>query len=214
MERKIAITNPLRVRRMAWRSGRVKRPRRTLRETIRLTLHSRGSPESIARGVALGLFIAFTPVLGLHLLIVLLIAPLFRASRAASVLATFVTNPLTIPPFFSFTYAIGGWILPGSQSSGVRILLNETVECMRQTEFYNVGDLLLALFRDGRGLFWPLFVGGAIVGLIAAAAGYPLTLRLVQRIRSRRQKRILAHPNSLAKRFRRISSPPDTDLKT
>jgi uncharacterized protein (DUF2062 family) len=178
------------------RPARVRRTR-SFRERVRLTLHSRGSAEAIARGVALGLFIALTPLFGLHLPIVWLVALLLRANRTASFLAVFVTNVVTFVPIFAFTYAVGVQILPGRFNPEVRSLLHDLAERMRARPFFaftdNFQDLVLSL----KDLFWPMMAGGIIVGAIAAALAYPLTRRLVIRVRDRRKQWLAHHPNAL-----------------
>lgn len=71
-------------------------------------------PESLARGVGLGLFIGFLPSLGFQVFIAFITAGFFNANRLVTVLGTLVTNPLTVIPVSAFSVWIGDLILPGA----------------------------------------------------------------------------------------------------
>lgn len=181
---------------------------RSLKERIRLTIHARGSPEAIARGIALGLFVAFTPLFGLHLPIAWFGAMALRANRTATILSLFVSNAATFVPIFAFTYAVGIHILPGRFAPDARLLLHDLSGRMRTRPLYavwtNFQDLILSL----KDLFWPMMVGGLVVGAIAAGLAYPLVLRLVVRVRENRRRWLAKHPNAL-NRNRARSMPED-----
>ena len=65
---------------------------------------------SAARGVALGLFVAFIP-LPVHMLLVACLAILFRVNLPISVLAVWVSNPITWAPQIIFSYKTGLWLM-------------------------------------------------------------------------------------------------------
>ncbi|MGB0798882.1 MAG: DUF2062 domain-containing protein, partial [Planktomarina sp.] len=57
-----------------------------------------GTPEQIARGIAVGVFTSFTPFYGLHFLVAAGLALMLRGSVLAALLGTFFGNPLTYIP--------------------------------------------------------------------------------------------------------------------
>ncbi|MDZ4199604.1 MAG: DUF2062 domain-containing protein [Kiritimatiellia bacterium] len=179
------------------RSGPGRPARRSLREVLHLTLHSRGSPEAIARGFAIGLIIAFSPTFGFQVLLALFLATLFRANRPAAVLSVFVTNIATMVPIYGFTYRIGTWFLPGRSPEKVRVILGRIVARLRQHEFYQIHNQIREIIEISKefskDVFWPMAVGGLIVGLLVAAISYPLTLWVIRRIRRRRKHRLNTH---------------------
>ena len=67
--------------------------------------------ENVAAAIALGVGLGFTPFLGLHLLIALALATLFKVNRLDAVLGTFAGNPWTFPPVFAFGYRLGRALL-------------------------------------------------------------------------------------------------------
>ncbi len=110
---------------------------------------------SLSGGLAVGLFVAFLPVPG-QMLISAVLAVLLRINLPIAVAAVWVTNPLTIPPMFYFTYRVGAWIL------GTR----ETV--------VHPEPSLDWLTSGTSEIVWPLLLGSILVGLTSAGLGYLL----------------------------------------
>ena len=54
-------------------------------------------PHRIARGIAAGVFVCFTPFFGLHFFMAAILAFLMQGNIVAALLATFFGNPLTFP---------------------------------------------------------------------------------------------------------------------
>ena len=71
----------------------------------------KGDPRKIAWGMALGVFIGVTPTIPFHMISALALAHIFRISRIAAVMGVWISNPITIPPFYYFSFKIGKWLL-------------------------------------------------------------------------------------------------------
>ena len=71
---------------------------------------------SAARGVAIGLFVAFIP-LPVHTLLTACLAILFRVNLPISVLAVWVSNPITWAPQIIFSYKTGVWLMGGTPAA-------------------------------------------------------------------------------------------------
>lgn len=110
---------------------------------------------SVAGGVAVGLFMAFMPV-PVQMLLAALASILFRVNIIIGVSLVWVTNPITIPPVFFFTYLVGTWILGAPLHPET---FQPTVEWFWQ-EFGNIWK--------------PLLLGSLIVGSLASLSGYGL----------------------------------------
>ena len=71
---------------------------------IRAFLHRTGSLDvdeyTLARGVAVGLFIGLTPTVGIQTLLMLGASSLLRANFPAAFVASCLNNPLTFPAFY------------------------------------------------------------------------------------------------------------------
>jgi hypothetical protein len=70
--------------------------KRYIRDRIKNVLQLNDSPNKLALAFALGVFIAFSPTLGLHTISCLVLAWMFRLSKLVVLTAAFVNNPWTI----------------------------------------------------------------------------------------------------------------------
>jgi uncharacterized protein (DUF2062 family) len=129
------------------------------------------SPHRIALGFAVGIFLAFTPLLGLHTVLGLLIAFAFGLNRMAVLVGVFVNNPWTLLPIYGLATYVGG-LFVGFPSSA---------------PFATLG--FGAIFKSrfwveiaGAWEFWkPLLLGSAILSCTAAALAYILVFFIITR---------------------------------
>jgi uncharacterized protein (DUF2062 family) len=132
------------------------------------------SPQRIAFGFAVGVFLAFTPLLGLHTLLGLLLAFAFGLNRVAVLVGLFINNPWTLFPIYGLATYVGGLFVGFPPSSHVPSL--------------GFGALFQARFWveiAGQWAFWKsLLLGSAILSCAAAAFSYILTLLIVRRMKS------------------------------
>jgi len=156
----------------------------------------RATPRQVALGVALGSFIAFSPLIGLQTLLAALFATLIGASKKAAMLAVWISNPLTMGPIFAVTYQLGlilGSPEPAAASTtGPVLAAAETPMATLATNPYGFEWLLHA----GWGYILPMLLGGAAVGLVAAFLAYRLTHRgvLAYQVALARRQRARANP--------------------
>lgn len=120
----------------------------------------KSSPDAVARGMALGIFIGFTPFFGFHILIALFFAFILQQNKIATFVGVWITNPLTAPFIYALEYEIGRMLL-AKPAIGV-VLFNREL----------TWDTALQL-----GL--PLGLGSIVLGLPVALISYALTLRLI-----------------------------------
>jgi len=152
---------------------------RAMRSVV--TLH--GSPEAIALGTAIGVFIAFTPTVGFQMALGAFFATLVGANRPAAMIPAWITNPLTIPPVFAFTYWLGSFIWPGPSVDEVYRRLVIAVRNLSHYGFHEIHKQFAEFFLIGVDIYVAMFIGGVIVGGVCAAVSYPLTLWAVRRYR-------------------------------
>ena len=74
----------------------------------------KGTKESIAKGFATGAAMSFTPFVGFHILLSLIVVKLTKQNGLAAVLGTIVGNPWTFPFIWCITLHTGCLILPTS----------------------------------------------------------------------------------------------------
>jgi hypothetical protein len=128
------------------------------------------TPHRLALAFAAGVFIAFSPTLGLHVLTSLLVAWAFRLNKLVVLTATFVNNPWTIVPLYGFCVWFGGKLM-GREIAMPQIAWNE----LTLSNAYSVIKPYL----------WPFVAGTLVAGVIAAVIAYVLTYRMVIRYRKR-----------------------------
>jgi uncharacterized protein (DUF2062 family) len=125
-----------------------------------------GDPRKIAWGMALGVFIGVTPTIPFHMISALALAQLCRISRVAAVMGVWISNPLTVPPFYYFSFKIGQWLLYPHESLSL-------------PPDFDLRELL----RLGWEVNLSLQTGGVILALPFGVGAYFLTLWAVNRYR-------------------------------
>ena len=56
------------------------------------------TPESIALGAAVGMFVAWTPTVGIQMVVVILLALVIPMNRLAALIVIYISHPLTMIP--------------------------------------------------------------------------------------------------------------------
>jgi uncharacterized protein (DUF2062 family) len=161
-----------------------KRWKNLARRALRSIVTLKGSPEAIALGTAIGMVIAFTPTIGFQMMLGAAIATLVRASRPAAMIPAWITNPVTIPPIFAFTYWLGKLIWRGPSVSEVYRQLDAVAKALEKFSWYEFHNQFAVFLRAGVDVYVCLMIGGLIVGGILGAASYPVVLRAVRASRT------------------------------
>ena len=86
-----------------------------------------GSPHSIALGFTFGVTAALTPLFGLHFLIGIFLAWLFRVSMVASLIGNLLGNPWTFPFICVLNFKVGNFFYSTSDQIDInmKLLSNE-----------------------------------------------------------------------------------------
>jgi uncharacterized protein (DUF2062 family) len=143
-----------------------------LRRTGQILLHVNDRPSRVALAFAVGIFIAFFPVLGIHTALALGIALAFRLSKVALLVGTWVNNPWTIAPMYGTGTLLGCFVLGVSPSR-----LGEVDWSLSGRAFYS------SLVTGLRPLVLPFVVGNLLLGGLAAATVFVLVRALLARRR-------------------------------
>jgi uncharacterized protein (DUF2062 family) len=152
------------------------------RSAIRRLLAIDDPPERTALAFSIGVFIAFSPFLGLHTILATLIAFIFRFNKVAIYTGTFINNPfLTLVPIIVASYGVGAFIL----GRPLRIP-QEGVELLKDPEIFS-GAYYRRLASQSRYIVEPFAVGGMVLSVVCSVIAYPLTLRALRLYRTRRQ---------------------------
>lgn len=146
------------------------------RKTFRRLLALDDPPERTALAFSVGVFIAFSPFLGLHTIMATLVAFIFRFNKIAIYTGTFINNPfLTLIPIILASYAIGAFLMGRPLA-----LPDEGMQLLKEPHLLT-GDYWRAIFRHGWDVLLPFSIGGMTLSIVCSLAAYPLTLRLLRR---------------------------------
>ncbi|MCA1582680.1 MAG: DUF2062 domain-containing protein [Acidobacteria bacterium] len=150
------------------------RRRWSLREIRRYLLARDAPPGRVAAGVALGVGIGMTPLIGLQSLIAFGLALLLRLRKLDVFIATFVMNPWTVVPILTLEYGIGRAVL-GHRAGGGGIDWSALARGSFAQAFRTLGA------RD----LGALLVGGALVAVPSGISAYAVVLRFLAKNRQR-----------------------------
>jgi uncharacterized protein (DUF2062 family) len=138
-------------------------------------LLSERTPTKLAFASSLGVFIAFSPFLGVHWLMTIVLAWVLSVNIAVVyAIAHIVNNPLTMVPVYMADYEVGKYIT--QNLLGVDLMqynpswmkwLNVKISCL------GIPNLSL----------WTFIIGGNILGLGLALISYPFFLHFYRRLK-------------------------------
>jgi len=148
--------------------------RRSLHYYTKRVLRLSGTPYAIAVGTAAGAGAAFTPFLGLHLIIAFALAWVLRGNLIAGAIGTFVGNPLTYPFIWGATYEIVRFLLHGAGGGPSQ----EIAPYLRHGSLDQIWPFLQ-----------PMLVRSIALGLAAGCIIYPLVYKAVSAYQDGRRER-------------------------
>lgn len=138
-------------------------------------------PERTALAFSIGVFIAFSPFLGLHTILATLIAFVFRFNKVAIYTGTFLNNPpLTLVPIIIASYAVGAFLM----GRPLRIP-SEGIELLKHPHLLTA-DYYRQIFVRSWYLVEPFALGGILLSVVCSLITYPLTLRALRAYRGRK----------------------------
>ena len=152
------------------------------------------TPHKISLGMSCGIFASFTPLFGLHFLIAGLLSYLLRANVLASLIGTFVGNPITFPIITVFNLKLGEWLLGSSEYSsddGGKIFEGflDFIFLIYKSFFTegSIGENSVPRMNEFlNGVFIPYSLGGLILGIFSAIISYFLLRSLVSTYQKKR----------------------------
>lgn len=151
------------------------------RSTLRRLLAIDDPPERTALAFSIGVFIAFSPFLGLHTIMATVLAFAFRFNKIAIYAGTFINNPfLTLVPIILASYGVGAFLM-----GKPLVPPAEGLELLKHPQLLT-GDWWGRLFKQTGSVLLPFSIGGMVLSVVCSLAAYPLTLRF---LRARRKSK-------------------------
>jgi len=136
-------------------------------DKFRSILYIKDSPQRIALSFAFGAFWGCSPLIGLHTIGAFFIAWLLGLNRFIAVAGTYITNPWTMIPIYTFSLWLGLKITGITYAASIR---------WKDITFLN-------LMSEIKGLIIPLTVGTLVFGAIIAIIGYIVVYYTIKRYR-------------------------------
>jgi uncharacterized protein (DUF2062 family) len=136
------------------------------------------SPHAIAVGFAVGFFVAWSPLFGLHYLIAVVLAFVLRGNVLAAVLSTTIGNPLTVPAMWVADFKLGERILGAHHFRRIAVQVPETLA-------HHSFDAILPILK-------PMLIGWALLGSVSGLVSYFIVRAAVQAYQHARRERLEA----------------------
>lgn len=146
------------MRKKASLSG-LKKEKKSFKSLFRKFLDLDDSPGKIAFSFAVGVFIAFSPLLGTHLIMVFLIILFFRVTKVAILTGALINNPWTIVPMYTAGTFLGFMILGQPISEFPKFTISDF-------------SSFRVFFDKFKLILYPYLVGCTVLGLAAAVIGF------------------------------------------
>lgn len=147
--------------------------KRLLRFQYLKLLRLKTSTHNIAMGLAVGIFVGCLPVIPFQTVVAVVMAFVFRASKVAAALGTWISNPVNMIPFYTMLYYIGSLVLP--------------VEAHFDPHHLE----LKAMLHQGWEIVIVMFTGGILIGVPLSILTYILCFRSVNAYRQKRMIKLL-----------------------
>ena len=144
-------------------------------------LHADDPPRPLALGMAIGMFVAFTPTFGVQMVLAGFLCWLLRANKAVGIAVVWISNPGTMLPIYWYCYRIG-----------CAVLALDPIGSPWWTELATPPDgwwpavkFYWSRFIEIAG---PLWLGSLVVGAVCAYVTYYVVLHMIRYYRSRRSR--------------------------
>ena len=150
---------------------------------IKPVLHSRAPVSEVSLGVAVGVFMGFTPTVGVQMYLVAIVWTIYRYvfgrhfTLPVGVAMVWISNPLTMVPMY-YVFLVTGYILIDVQHGLSYQHFAESLGKISQT-----GDMMDQIAEGTRFLLvdlgWPMVIGGFVYAVPFSIISYYITKYLV-----------------------------------
>ena len=148
---------------------------KSIRERLVSIFRVDDSPHRVALAFAIGVCLAFFPIMGLHTITALIIAWVGRLSVPVLIAGTFVNNPWTIAPIYGGSFWFGLFLTGSSPPSLKKI-------DWKEMEITAIWDAL-------KPVLWPFCIGAIVSGVLAGLVAYFIARPMIQAYQTRRAQR-------------------------
>jgi uncharacterized protein (DUF2062 family) len=153
-----------------------------MKDLFKKLLHIEDSAERTAMAYSIGIFLGFSPFLGLHTLLGLAVAFLFNLNRVAILLGVWSNTPWFIVPY----YTIATWV--GMRVTGFQIdkMTLRKIFQLEMNQGFMSSDFWGRVASQW-GLLLSFMIGSLILAACLTLIAYPLSLKWIKFYRSRKE---------------------------
>lgn len=166
-------------------------PLRALRYQFLKVLRLKDDPHKVALGFALGVFVGFTPTIPLQTYMAIGLAFIFRGSAIAAAAAVWISNPLTLWPFYYGDFVVGK-LITGSEvdfSMAEQFMSTVFSKAGGVVDLFRQSDAVWTLLHTTWDAFVLMMLGGVVLGVPGGFLGYYLMYFIIDSNRRRRERR-------------------------
>lgn len=150
------------------------------RRWLNQLLHTHDTPTRTAAAYAVGVFFGFSPLLGLHTILGLVVAFAFNLNRVAVLLGVYSNLPWILPAYYTLATVLGATILNVDVPPGLLKDFREALTDASWGEFRSLAKTLTPLV-------WSYALGSTIGAVAIAIVAYRASLTMIVAHRKRQQ---------------------------
>ncbi|EJF81934.1 DUF2062 domain-containing protein [Bartonella doshiae] len=166
-------------------------PRRSFSRSLsyirKRILRISATPHKVALGFAIGIFLACSPLFGMHIVLAVLFSWILRGNFAAAIIGTIFSNPFTFLLIVMADYKIG-YLCLSLFSDVNEISLSQIRTLFDGITLSNVPLLFKSAWNS---IMRPMLLGGALLGFILGSLSYIGVYRAIARFQQKRYKKIM-----------------------
>jgi uncharacterized protein (DUF2062 family) len=142
------------------------------RRWLEQLLHTHDTPQRTAAAFALGVFLGFSPFLGLHAILGIALAFMLGLNRVAVILGVYSDLPWILPAYYTIATLAGAKLLRIDIPPEALEHAAAALESASWGDFANVARLLAPFM-------WAYLVGSTIGALLLAGISYRVALTMI-----------------------------------
>ncbi|WP_455477420.1 DUF2062 domain-containing protein [Bartonella sp. B41] len=145
------------------------------------------TPHKVALGFAIGIFLACSPLLGVHIILAVFFSWILRGNFAAAIIGTVFSNPLTFLLIIMADYKVGYLCLSLFSDmneislSQIRILFDGLT----------LSNMSLLFKGTWSSIMRPMILGGILLGFVFGSLSYISVYRAIARFQRKRYQKIM-----------------------
>ena len=154
----------------------VKFPR--VRTWLEQLLHTHDTPQRTAAAYALGVFLGFSPLLGLHTILGLILAFALNLNRVAVLLGVYSNLPWILLPYYTLATWLGAALLRAAPPPGLVEALITALENRSWAEFLTAAGAL-------KPVLWAFTLGSTVGAALLSLIAYRVAFVMIVTHRKR-----------------------------